>query len=260
MWCYGTLVLQRTIVYMFRELINYCITNADSSGTYSLSMLHSDPVTYLFISFWSGNVHQMCVGNGPRGLSKTRKTLTFSGCVSGQFIRNPSAMNQSEWDRGLSACMMSTLPGECLPGSVSDFDPNEFERCSSLPTAKIIELHDIRTIRLSAEEAPYSSGYRLATVHSVSLLGIALFHIYCIVPFTHFIIAFLFPVSHLFAILFEWSFQHSWLPFSHLGPSQRAFVSKCSTSCLSVPHERRMYLISLLGCFDSHQFHYALLI
>ena len=46
----------------------------------------------------------------------------------------------------LNSCLSSELPGRQRPCIVNNFGPEKFERCLALPTAKIIERHDFRTI------------------------------------------------------------------------------------------------------------------
>ena len=46
----------------------------------------------------------------------------------------------------LSVCLISELPAKQRRGTVNNFGSDEFERCLSLPNAKINKRHDFRTI------------------------------------------------------------------------------------------------------------------
>ena len=132
---------------MFRELIHYCVTNSSSSGSYSLSLCYTDTETYLFVNFWSGNVvHQVCIGTGPRGLLIPRKILSLIASFVSLFESPPPCLSLNGMGEKLNSCLSSELPGRQRPFIVNNFGPEEIERCLALPTAKIIERHDFRTI------------------------------------------------------------------------------------------------------------------
>ena len=40
-----------TLVHMFRELMNYCVTMSVSSGSYSLPLQHSSTHSFVILSF-----------------------------------------------------------------------------------------------------------------------------------------------------------------------------------------------------------------
>ena len=132
---------------MFRELVNYCVTHIGSSQGYSLSLHRTPTRTLLFISFWSGNVYQrVCIGAGPRGVLIPRRLLDLLCSFITHFETPPTCVALIDMCERLNVCLTATLPGNLRPNAVSSFGPTEFERCLSLPTAKIIERHDFRTI------------------------------------------------------------------------------------------------------------------
>ena len=132
---------------MFRESIHYCVTNSVSSGTYSLSMHCTDTDTYLFVSIRSENLlHQVCIGTGPREFLIPRKSLTLVASLVSLFQTRPPCISFNGMGEKLSVCLISELPAKRRPGTVNNFGADEFERCLSLPTAKIIKRHDFRTI------------------------------------------------------------------------------------------------------------------
>ena len=135
------------LVYMFRELVNYCVTHIGSSQNYSLSLHRTPTKTLLFISFWSGNVYQrVCIGAGPRGVLVPRKLLDLLSSFITLFETPPTCVTLIDMCERLNVSLTATLPGSFRPSTVNSFGPNEFDKCLSLPTARIIERHDFRTI------------------------------------------------------------------------------------------------------------------
>ena len=132
---------------MFRELLNYCVTNVNASGVYSLSLMSHPTENTLYLSFWSGNVlHQVCIGTGPRGILIPRKILSLVASFISLFETAPPCISLIGLGERLSHCLSTTLPGHPRPIIINNFGEDEFERCLALPTAKIIERHDFRSI------------------------------------------------------------------------------------------------------------------
>ena len=141
------LVFQGIITHMFRELVNYCVTNVTANGTYSLSMVHLATESSLYLGFWSGNVfHQVCIGTGLRGFLIPRKVLTLIASLISLFDTPPPRACLVGLGERLNFCLMSALPGQQRPNTLNNFGLEEFERSLALPTAKIIERHDYKTI------------------------------------------------------------------------------------------------------------------
>ena len=88
--CYKGILDKIIIIHMFREIVNYCVTNAASSGTYSLSLIHLATEPNLYSRFWSGNVfHQLSIGTGLRGFLVPRKILTLIAFLISLFETPP---------------------------------------------------------------------------------------------------------------------------------------------------------------------------
>ena len=132
---------------MFRELVNYCVTNATSNGTYSPSLIHIATETGLYLGFWSGNVlHQVCIRTGPRGFQILRKISTLIASLISLFETPPSCACLMGMGKRFNFCLTSAPHGQQRRNLLNNFGIEEFERCLALPTAKIIERHDYRTI------------------------------------------------------------------------------------------------------------------
>ena len=132
---------------MFRELIIYCVTNVTANGVYSLSLVHLVTESSLYLGFWSGNVfHQVCIETGPRGFLVPRKILTLITSLISLFETPPPCACLTGMGERLNFCLRSALPGQQRPNLFNNFGVEEFERSLALPTAKIIERHDYKTI------------------------------------------------------------------------------------------------------------------
>ena len=123
------------------------MTIATSNGTYSLSQVHLATESSLYLGFWSGNVfQQVCIGTAPRGILIPRKVLTLVASLLSLFEAPPSCACLIKMGVSLKFCFTSALPGQQRPSQLNNFGIEEFERCLAVPTAKIIERHDYRTI------------------------------------------------------------------------------------------------------------------
>ena len=91
---------------MFRELLNYCVTNVNASGVYSLSLMSHPTEKTLYLSFWSGNVlHQVCIGTGPRGNLIPRKILSLVASFISLFETTPPCISLIGLGERLSHCL-----------------------------------------------------------------------------------------------------------------------------------------------------------
>ena len=134
-------------MYMFRELMNYCVNKITSTGSYSLSLQHSATMSFVILSFWSGNVfHRVCLGSSPRGMLLPRRILNLLASFLSLFETPPSCIALIGVDEKLVDCFQNSLPGTKKPFSVKTYEPVEFESSLALPTAQIIERHDFRSI------------------------------------------------------------------------------------------------------------------
>ena len=63
---FNTTLFQALLTHMFRELLSYCVTSIEASGSYSLRLSVLPFETRLFITFWAGNsLHSMCLAVFP---------------------------------------------------------------------------------------------------------------------------------------------------------------------------------------------------
>ena len=132
---------------MFRELMDYCVRSISSSGHYSLAVQHTPIATYNILCFWSENVlHRVCNGGARRGLLLPRKILSLVSSFLSLFETAPNCVSLIGFGNKLNDCLSSCLPGLKPPSIVNSFGPNEFERTLAVPTARIIERHDCRSI------------------------------------------------------------------------------------------------------------------
>ena len=132
---------------MFRELLNYSVTAISTSDSYSFSLRNSPTSIELFVNFWSGNVyHQVCLGSGPRGLLIPKRILSVIAAFVSLFERPPSCVGLIGSPDRLETCLVNSLPGKLRPTPVSGFGPNDLEKNLSVPTSRILERHDFRSI------------------------------------------------------------------------------------------------------------------
>ena len=104
------------------------------------------PLT-VYLNVWSGSVyHQICLGSGPRGLLIPKKILTAISSFVTLFESAPSCLSLIDCSAILEVFLLSSLPGQRPLSALCSFGPADFERCLAVPTSKILERHDFRTI------------------------------------------------------------------------------------------------------------------
>ena len=132
---------------MFRELMHYCVVKTGFTGICSLSYQSSSTANYLYLNFWSGNIYyQVCLGSEPRGILLPKKILALISSYLSLFESPPSCLSLINFDERLGASFIASLPGRQRPIAAFEFGPMELEKCIAMPTSRILERHDFRTI------------------------------------------------------------------------------------------------------------------
>ena len=135
------------MIHLFRELMAYCVTMINSSGFYTIALQHTPTVSFRILNFWSCNVfHRVCLGSTLRGMLLPHKILNFISpflCLFETFLTCVAMIKVGD---KLGDCLSTCLPGEQQPANIRTSNPEDFERCLSVPTAQIIERYDFRTI------------------------------------------------------------------------------------------------------------------
>ena len=123
-WFSHFVFYQGILVYMFRELMNYCVTMSVSSGVYSLASQHSSTHSFVILSFWSTNdLHRVCRGSSPHGMLLLRKILILPASFISLFDVPASCIALIGVGDKLDDCLSSTLPGSKRPCIVNTFGP-----------------------------------------------------------------------------------------------------------------------------------------
>ena len=127
--------------------MHYCVVTTGTAGVCSLSYESSLTKNFLFRSFWSGNVYyQVCLGSGPRGLLLPKRLLSLLSSYFSLSENPPSCLSLVSFDESLATCLTRSLSGKTCPMVVNWFGVTELEKCLSMPTSRILERHDFRTI------------------------------------------------------------------------------------------------------------------
>ena len=127
--------------------MHYCGVTTGTAGVCSLSYESSLTRNFLFLSFWSGKVYyQVCLVSGPRGLLLPKKLLSLLSSYFSLSENPPSCLSLVNFDERLATCLDRSLSGKARPMVVNWFGVTELEICLSMPTSRILERHDFRTI------------------------------------------------------------------------------------------------------------------
>ena len=139
--------LQGVLVYMFRELMDFCVRTISTSEHYSLAIQNTPTASYVILCFWADTVlHRVCIGGAPRGKFLPRKIITIVASFLTLFEVMPSCVCLIGFGDKLVDCFTTCLPGLKPPSAINSFGPNEFERTLTGPTTQVIERHDYRSI------------------------------------------------------------------------------------------------------------------
>ena len=85
------------------------------------------------------------MGSGPRGILLSKKNLALiSSCLS-LFESPPNCFEPHQFDEGLGACLVISLPGKKRPKVVNGFGPMELEKCLAMPTSRLLGRFDFRS-------------------------------------------------------------------------------------------------------------------
>ena len=124
-----------------------CVVTTGTTGICSLSYESSFTRNFLFLSFRSGNVYyQVCLGSGPRELLLPKKLLSLLSSDFSLSENPPSCLILINFDERVATCLNRSLPGKCRLMVINWFGVTELEKCLAMPTSKILERHDFRTI------------------------------------------------------------------------------------------------------------------
>ena len=90
--------------------------------------------------------YQICLGTGPRGTLIPKKIINFIASFLSIFESSISCVSLVNCPDRLNSSLKTSLLGRYRVTSVNGFGQNELERCLALPTSKILERHNHRTI------------------------------------------------------------------------------------------------------------------
>ena len=139
---------------MYREMLSYSASSITASETYSLLFQCSQFKTLIFLNFWSGNVfYQICLGTGPRGTLIPKRMMGTVAAFLGLFDSPPFCVCLVDCPEKLCTCLKTSLPRKLKSASVDEFNQAELEQCLSIPTSRILERHDYRTILMKLRTA-----------------------------------------------------------------------------------------------------------
>ena len=78
--------------------------------------------------------------------SFTQEDSHFNLLLSEPFENPPNCLSLINFDERHSTSLSTSLPGRKRPMIVTGFGPTELEKCLAMPTSRILERHDFRTI------------------------------------------------------------------------------------------------------------------
>ena len=112
---------------MFRELLSYCITTIESSGSYSLRLAFTAQETRLFVNFWSGNsLHSMCLAVLPGRLTNQSALIPIISSFVALLDKEVHLLFLSGFSRRLAWTISRVLPQHKTICSTPKFGPEDF--------------------------------------------------------------------------------------------------------------------------------------
>ena len=131
---YILVLFQGLLTHMFRELLSYCVTSIESSGSYSLRLSVLPDETRLFVNFWAGNsLHSMCLAVFPGRVFSPSVLIPPLGSFFSLVEQDVHLLFMKGFSQRLGWAISRVLPQHKKIFSTPKFDPDDLERVLLVP-------------------------------------------------------------------------------------------------------------------------------
>ena len=144
---YNLVLFQGLLTHMFRELLSYCITSIESSGSYSLCLSVLPDETRLFVNFCAGNsLHSMCLAVFPGCVFSPSALIPHLGSLFPLVEQDVHLLFLSGFSHLLGWAISRVLPQHKKICSTPKFDPDDLERVLLIPSVQVLDRFDFRSV------------------------------------------------------------------------------------------------------------------
>ena len=132
---------------MFRELLSFCITSIERSGSYSLRVTECGGVTRLFGHFWADNsLYGLCIGVFPGRLCPPGSLLSLLSGFFALVEKDVHLLFLTGFDPRITWTVSRVLPQRRRICSIPKFDAEDLERTMLVPSVQILDRFDFRSL------------------------------------------------------------------------------------------------------------------
>ena len=132
---------------MFRELLSYCVTSIEASGSYSLRLSVLPFETRLFINFWAGNsLHSICLAVFPGQVFSPAILIPPLSSLFSLINNDVHLLFLSGFTQPLAWTISRVLPQRKRICLTPKFDPEDLEQILLIPSVQFLDRFDFRSV------------------------------------------------------------------------------------------------------------------
>ena len=132
---------------MFCELLSFCITSIEKSGSYSLRLTECSGVTRLFVHFWADNsLYGLCIGVFPGRVCSPSSLLSLLSGFFALVEKDAHLLFLTGFERRITWTVSRELPQQKKVCSIPKFDAEDLERTMIVPSVQILDRFDFRSL------------------------------------------------------------------------------------------------------------------
>ena len=132
---------------MFRELLSYCVTSIEASGSFSLRLAVLSNETRLFINFWAGNsLHSLCIAVFPGRMTNSTALINPVSSLLALLDKDVQILFMSGFTRRFVWATSLVLPQRRRICATPRFDADDLESVLLVPSVQLLDRFDFRSV------------------------------------------------------------------------------------------------------------------
>ena len=132
---------------MFRELLSYCVTSIEASGSFSLRLAVLSNETILFINFWAGNsLHSLCFAVFPGRMTNSTALINPVSSLLALLDKDVQILFMSGFTRRFVWSISRVLPQRRRILATPRFDADDLESVLLVPSVQLLDRFDFRSV------------------------------------------------------------------------------------------------------------------
>ena len=125
---------------MFRELLSYCVTSVEASGSFSLCLAVLSNETRLFINFSAGNsLHSLCIAVFPGRMTNSIALINPVSSLLALLDKDVQILFMSGFTRRFVWAISRVLPQRRRICAAPRFDVDDLESALLVPSVQLLD-------------------------------------------------------------------------------------------------------------------------